>query len=175
MEKNRIWVISDTHFGHKKMEEYCGRPKNFEEKIIKNLHRLIKPSDLLIHLGDFCIGKNKEWHNTVLGPLDCKKWLILGNHDKKSKSFYLNNGWDFVGEYIVGHWFGEYILFSHKPQWQSDFSFSLNIFGHFHNNSTESQERHLKERIGKASHSCFVLEHHYEPKLLKSIIKRVKI
>ncbi len=146
MEKNRIWVISDTHFGHQKMEKYCGRPKNFEEKIIKNLHRLIKPSDVLVHLGDFSIGNNQEWHNRVLKPLQCKKWLVLGNHDRKSNSFYLCNGWDFVGRYILGTWYGKDILFSHVPQWQSDLPFNLNIFGHFHNNPHEDNEVHYRER-----------------------------
>ena len=64
--QSRIWIITDTHFNHDKMPLYCGRPVGFEEIIIKNLVRLIRPIDILIHLGDFCIGKDEEWHKRFL-------------------------------------------------------------------------------------------------------------
>lgn len=156
------------------MEEYCGRPKGFEEKIIKNLHRLVGNNDVLVHLGDFCIGRDQFWHDSVLKPLACKKWLVLGNHDKKSKKFYLSNGWDFVGEKIICDYYSKTILFSHMPQWQSDYGFSLNIFGHFHNNDHRSYEPQLKERLSNDAHYCFVLEHTYEPRLLRTIIESNK-
>jgi calcineurin-like phosphoesterase family protein len=47
----KYWVITDTHLGHGKMEEYCGRPKDFEDRILRNL-TCVQESDVLIHLGD---------------------------------------------------------------------------------------------------------------------------
>ena len=35
-------VIADTHFGHEACIEWCGRPKEFERKILKNLS-VIRP------------------------------------------------------------------------------------------------------------------------------------
>lgn len=40
----KIWLTTDTHFNHKKMIEYCGRPENFEEIIKKELLKINKKS-----------------------------------------------------------------------------------------------------------------------------------
>ena len=57
----RIWLTTDTHFGHQRMIEF-GRPQDFEVKIGKAISEVVKPEDVLIHLGDFCIGKDEYWH-----------------------------------------------------------------------------------------------------------------
>jgi len=58
----KIWIISDTHFNHEKLKTMGnGRPDNYEELIMKGL-KVIKSGDTIIHLGDFCIGKDEEWH-----------------------------------------------------------------------------------------------------------------
>lgn len=126
----KIWLITDTHFGHEKMHEYCNRPIGFEDKIFSELEK-IPESDLLIHLGDICIGKDEYWH-TVLAELPFKKWLIRGNHDGKSLSWYLSHGWDYVGDEIKLKLFGKKILLSHTPLPLPD-GFDINIHGHFHN------------------------------------------
>jgi len=77
-----IYIISDTHFNHKNMIEYCGRPENFEDLIWENLKKI--PSDAqLFHLGDICLGKDIEVHQR-LSTYPFNKTLISGNHDKKS-------------------------------------------------------------------------------------------
>ena len=53
-----FWVMTDFHFGHKAMIELCGRPINFEDRILKGL-KIIKDEDILIFLGDICIGKDE--------------------------------------------------------------------------------------------------------------------
>ena len=142
----KIYLITDTHFGHEKMQVYCNRPKGFEDSILKKLLQ-VKP-DLLIHLGDFCIGNDEKWHKEYFSRLNCKNWLIRGNHDRKSNSWYLSHGWDWIGHYFQDRFFGKNILFSHTPVrytemksglWGSD-SFDLNIHGHFHNNLHRLQE-----------------------------------
>lgn len=144
----RIYLTTDTHFGHDKMIDYCNRPIGFEERILANLAQ-VKP-DLLIHLGDFCIGKDEYWHERFRSMLggDCKKWLIRGNHDRKSNAWYLSRGWNWVGHYFQDRFYGKNIAFSHSPihytemrsaLWGSD-SFDINIHGHFHNNLHRLQE-----------------------------------
>ena len=94
----KYWIITDTHFGHDSMMKLCGRPEGFSEKILINLNRTVHCPDVLIHLGDICIGKEEYWHSELMKWACCKKWLIRGNHDKKSDMWYLNHGWDFVAE-----------------------------------------------------------------------------
>jgi len=169
MEKERrYWIISDTHFGHHKMVEYCGRPEDFSEKILKNMLRLIEYNDVLIHLGDICIGNDAKNHGTYLAPVYCKKWLIRGNHDRKSDNWYLNYGWDMVCDRLDITYHDKMISFSHVPL--LDVPGDINIHGHFHNNDHRRCESELVNRMTE-KHRLFCLEHHYEPKLLSNLIK----
>jgi len=81
-----IWLCADTHFFHSKIIEYEGRPANFADKIMKGLRR-IPDEALLIHLGDLCIGRDKEAIK-LMQELKCRKILVRGNHDQKSIGFY---------------------------------------------------------------------------------------
>ncbi|MDD4601502.1 MAG: metallophosphoesterase [Negativicutes bacterium] len=138
-----IYLTTDTHFGHKKIIEY-GRPKDFEERIKKYLKNTIHSDDLLIHLGDVCIGNdiaNNKWFKE---NLKCKTYLLRGNHDKKSLAWYMDNGWDVVADRIDIEMFGKKICFSHMPiAW--DGYFDINIHGHFH----DSDHRRLDPEFNK--------------------------
>ena len=96
-----IWLTTDTHFNHDKMLEYCDRPMGFEYIIYNNLAESVKEGDLLFHLGDVSFGKDEEMHQRFIQPLPCNKVLVKGNHDKKSNSWYLDNGWDFVCDLFI--------------------------------------------------------------------------
>ncbi len=123
------WLISDTHFGHNKNN----RPEGFEDRIMSNL-RIIQPNDILIHLGDFCMGGDKYWHRRFMENSKAKKhWLIKGNHDSKSLSWYVNLGWDIVAEQILIKLYGKPILFSHQPRPTGDYT--INIHGHLHSDN----------------------------------------
>ena len=127
----KIWILSDTHFNHPKMIEYCDRPKNFEELLWAGLKEL-KEEDLLIHLGDICIGKDKEVHQHLQGISGCRKILVKGNHDMKSNNWYLENGWDFVCDFFYDKYYNTNIYFSHRPILDIGKN-CINIHGHFHN------------------------------------------
>jgi calcineurin-like phosphoesterase family protein len=121
----KYWIIADTHFNHDGVTEYCNRPSNWQRKTVNALMRIPK-EDVLIHLGDV------EWGNTHIMDLVCsKRILVLGNHDKKSKTYYQNK-WDFVCNGLRLEIYGKKILFTHKPVvW--DGWYDINIHGHFHN------------------------------------------
>lgn len=126
----RIWLVSDTHFGHKRIIEY-GRPEDFEQKIKTNLLESVKPEDLLIHLGDVCIGGDKEHSNWFKDNLGCKTLLVRGNHDSKTLSWYMNNGWDMMADRYDLRFCGKKLSFSHEPLlW--DHTFDINYHGHLH-------------------------------------------
>lgn len=129
---NTYWITSDTHFNHEKVKEYCGRPDNFESLIQKGLSA-IPAKDVLIHLGDVCIGRDEYVHSTYIEPLLCTKILVRGNHDKKSGNWYLDHGWDLVVDYLGLEAFGKSLLFSHVPKNMRDFRFDVNVHGHLHN------------------------------------------
>lgn len=169
-DKIKYWVTTDTHFGHSKLEELSGRPEDFKERIIKGLE-IINPRDILIHLGDFCIGADSFHHEIFKAKslLGVSRWLLKGNHDSKSDIWYLNNGWDFVGNTISFKRFGYNLLFSHRPQEDLGY-FDINIHGHFHNSDPIRHEEDLR-KIKNNKHLLLYLEHHYKPFNLRSVIE----
>jgi calcineurin-like phosphoesterase family protein len=131
MKKNRIWLITDTHLGHDAMVQYCGRPADHSDVILRNLFSVLREGDTLIHLGDICIGKDSEWHQRLFAGLNGIRTVLLkGNHDGKSSAWYLDHGWGFVCENLTDTFFGKKITFSHIPILGIE---HLNIHGHFHN------------------------------------------
>jgi len=164
-----FWLITDTHFGHEAMIEYCGRPIDFSEKILANLMKFVNPIDILIHLGDVCIGNDREWHEK-LKQIPGKHWLIRGNHDKKSNSWYLSNGWDMICDLFKIKYFGKIMVFSHKPVvWDGEYD--INIHGHFHNVDYRQHEPELLA-IKNDRQKLLTLEYiGYQPVNLKKFIK----
>lgn len=132
-------LISDTHFNHLKLEEWGDRSGNWQEKLWNNINK-IPAGDVLIHLGDICIGEDHEIHSkfqAMTGHI--KKILVLGNHDKKSKQWYMEHGWDFVCDSFELIYMGHYLFFSHRPS-PHMWHFTNNIHGHTHGNSHRSEE-----------------------------------
>jgi calcineurin-like phosphoesterase family protein len=126
----KAYVISDTHFGHEKIKEYCQRPDNHEDQLWNSMHE-INADDCLIHLGDICIGEDIKWHQEIK-DMTCRKILVMGNHDSKSWSWYMEHGWDFVCDAFRLKYCGKVIMFSHMPQpW--DGIWEINVHGHLHN------------------------------------------
>jgi calcineurin-like phosphoesterase family protein len=158
----RIFVISDTHFGHKALSaEYMSRPENFTRKTLENWNRLVNPDDLIIHLGDVALGGPKIWAETI-PVLPGRKILVTGNHDKKNLSWYMANGFDFCCSSFNWYYFGLEIVFSHEPQLQGNFG--LNIHGHLHLNrhqEYETDQRHFLFSLESAG---------YQPVLLETIV-----
>lgn len=160
----KIWVISDTHFGHVSLAtKYNARPDDFEAKIIYNWNTLIDPTDIVLHLGDLFIGNQSVWKD-IVNNLNGNKVLIKGNHDSQSYSWYLNNGFSFACETCVWDMFGYTILFSHKPKTEGDFD--INVHGHLHegrHRELQTDHRHILISLEKNG---------YQPMLLETIIKK---
>lgn len=160
----RIFIISDTHFGHQWMIDSGNRPSKFGEKIIKNWTILVRKDDLVIHLGDCYVGKESELKEIILN-LPGRKILVAGNHDKKTLSWYMKNGFDFVCNTFSYTYMGKSILFSHQPI-QMHFQEDINIHGHLH------LGRHRNEFNLSNKHLLFSLEkQEYKPVLLKTFIE----
>lgn len=146
----KYWLITDTHFGHVAMHTYCGRPHNFESKLILSVLRNVKEEDILVHLGDICIGNDDYWNRALKENCKGKMWLIRGNHDSKSTAWYMQRGWDFVGDFLIIKHFGKRIAFSHEPTIDAYLvdCYDINIHGHLHN--TNHRSAGITEEINKA-------------------------
>ena len=167
----KYWVIADLHLGHKKCEEFCNRPIAFEDKILHNLARTCRKDDVIIVLGDVCIGHDAYWHGLFCAYCASRKWLVRGNHDSKSYSWYLTHGWDMACESLELMMFGRDILLSHKPI--ADCGYNVNIHGHFHNSDHRRHEPDLVA-VKNDKQVLVMCEHDYMPYDLQKLCERIK-
>jgi len=49
IDMNNWWLISDTHFSHTRIMEFCGRPEDHEDKMRRGLLGIPRGA-VLIHL-----------------------------------------------------------------------------------------------------------------------------
>lgn len=91
-----IFFISDTHFNHEAILQFVDHAKPTEliragfeniehmnETMIERWNSVVKPTDVVYHLGDVVFGENKpDWLETNMPRLNGKKFLVLGNHDR---------------------------------------------------------------------------------------------
>lgn len=173
------YLITDTHLGHLKLtDEWKTRPEGFSEDILRNLEAWTKSSIptstplALIHLGDICIGKDSLWHEKLVeATRGVKRILIKGNHDRKTTTWYLNHGWDYVYEKLdFTLKTGEQILLSHRPLDKEE-GVDYNIHGHTHGNTHRDEES--KAFYDPNYHKEYALEKDgYTPVYLETFIKR---
>ena len=83
----KIYFTSDTHFCHKNIISYAGRPFSSTEKmdkaLIDNWNSVVPEDGIVFHLGDFCFSGSTQW-KTIRKKLNGEIYLILGNHDFKN-------------------------------------------------------------------------------------------
>ncbi len=155
-EESKVYLITDPHFSHTKMIEYCNRPPDFDQKIINQWQATVSPQDIVYVLGDVTWGSQGQLQ-TILAGLPGTKILIRGNHDRNhSNNWFVKAGFAAVVEKVQVSG----VILSHFPAFlhQEEIDYGLiNIFGHFHNNGPEKWEKHLCERI-TANHYLMVLE-----------------
>lgn len=150
---SNIWVISDTHFGHRNIIEYCNRPFKttylMNEAIRHNWNSVVKPEDKVYHLGDVYMGWNEQEDILhFLNSLNGKKRLILGNHDN-GKDQILQKAFQKIDVWRMFPEFG--LLLTHVPVHESALYRGptgnekepkklLNIHGHIHENQSPTPD-----------------------------------
>lgn len=165
-----IFLISDTHFGHSKMLEYEARPFDFEEKILDNL-KVIKDEDILVHLGDVCIGRDAYWNEMMFSEIPMSRCILVrGNHDGKSFNWYYDHGWNFVCDSFTMDIYGKKILFSHIPQLDGDYD--INIHGHCH---SKKRTEEFEPTMHKKQYLVSLENLNYKPIRLDTFLKSNKL
>jgi calcineurin-like phosphoesterase family protein len=80
-----LFMTSDTHFGHDRIRDLCGRPfdsvDEMNEFMVRKWNETVKSTDTVIHLGDVALGKIAE-SLPIVGRLNGIKFLCPGNHDR---------------------------------------------------------------------------------------------
>jgi calcineurin-like phosphoesterase family protein len=141
-KKNNIFFTSDTHFQHANIIKYALRPyenaEEMTEDLIKRWNSVVKPNDIVFHLGDFMFGNiNRFWE--IRSRLNGKIYLIHGNHDYKLMcEGNIEQGFEDIAAQMNICIDGQKIYLSHFPFLTFDGIFkdkpSWQLFGHVHSN-----------------------------------------
>lgn len=137
----RVWVISDTHFGHENMYSFVSfdgvtrvrqafaHCREADAFMCDRWNDLVRPEDHIYHLGD--VAMNFQPWIYRIKSLPGHKRLILGNHDKGRMKDYAEAGF----EKIMGSrmWNRKVALLTHIPAHPFNlFGVKVNIHGHIH-------------------------------------------
>ncbi len=175
----RIFLTSDTHFGHDR--EFIYGPRGFDsvkesdEEIIRKWNEVVAPDDIVYHLGDVMLNDNANGME-CMRRLNGHIKLIRGNHDTDARwRLYeqLDNvellGWAEVIKYR------KYTFYlSHHPTLTSNLDDMsplgmrvLNLFGHTHQQKKFYDDKPFMYHVGLDSHDCY-------PVLLDDVIEAMK-
>jgi calcineurin-like phosphoesterase family protein len=133
MTQQNTFVISDPHFGHSRIIEYCDRPfdsvDHMNEVLIENWNNTVGDNDLVICNGDFMFYKKDD---SIFNALNGKKILVLGNHDHKAT---VALSWEAVHDIYSFKHNDKMIVMCHYPifSWPKKFHGAIHLYGHVHN------------------------------------------
>ena len=166
------YIISDTHFNHKNIIDYCNRPfKDMDEMnntIIDNWNNTVKEDDIVYHLGDFFLGSKFDLKD-IVDKLNGTIYLIRGNHDRLTVKSYedcgiivLKNAPIILDDYKI--------MLSHRPLPDTMIKDGyINIHGHIHQNKLEDYDNTLFDKNKHINVSCDMLN--FKPILLEKLLK----
>ena len=137
--RENLWFTSDTLFWNRECLRYFKRPfdyvEDMNEHIISQWNRVVKPKDIIYHLGNFSTG-SKNQTKQILNRLNGRINLIVGSEDSNSNVLSMRNklaSCNYRLEITVNHYL---LTLNHYPQrrWNNDHqtnSFMLHGFtGH---------------------------------------------
>jgi calcineurin-like phosphoesterase family protein len=163
-ENSKVYFTSDSHFGHN--HEFIYDKRGYlsrlahNEGLFKIINSLVRPEDILIHLGDFCLNSSQEEFEEYLSKIKCQNILyIWGNHNSRIRKAYEDTvekqfgsrklevypityrNVTFLGYYkeiIVN---GQMIVLHHYPHqiFNQMQKFAYQLSGHSHNSNPSTQ------------------------------------
>lgn len=158
---NRVFVIADTHFGHKNVIEFEKEFRPFQtieehdDELVYRWNNTVNKNDTIWHLGDVLFGKDSF---ETLKRLKGVKKLVMGNHDHYPIELYLEHFNSVHSSVKLRN-----ALFSHIPVHPNQLlRFPANIHGHMHS-----------KELNSPYYACVSVEHtELAPVLLDKIMLR---
>jgi len=149
IRESRIFIISDTHWNHKNIIDFCERPfdsvEEMNESLILRWNACVTPEDTVIHLGD--VGFHYQSLFNIIPRLNGTKLLIRGNHDwnvERMQRVGFRCLTTFKNEVRKEPMCGRMFVMAHRPRdlptWDGDkittwSSKNVVLCGHEHNNA----------------------------------------
>lgn len=163
-----IWFTSDTHFGHER--SFICEPRGFttademNEAIIERWNKVVKPNDIVYHLGDVFLNNNEIGIQCVK-RLNGQIFLIWGNHDSDTRKNLLFSECRYK---MLGGWYAYQIKYnklnlylSHYPTITANYDEKhlnqhvINLHGHTHQQKNFFYaDNPFMYHVGMDSHNC---------------------
>lgn len=132
VDPHKLKFISDTHFGHFNVMDYCNRPFTSTDEMtshmIQQYRYTVSDDDVVVWVGDIAF-KGHTTINDLLKTLPGYKILIMGNHDFERRT-KRPIPYDFDETHLVIT--TRNFIVSHHPLWDVPDGY-INIHGHTHN------------------------------------------
>jgi calcineurin-like phosphoesterase family protein len=161
---NRVFVIGDTHFGHKKITTFEAENRPFasveehDAELVRRWNATVNKNDTVWHLGDVLFGVAAF---ETLRLLNGVKRLVMGNHDRYPTAKYLEHFNEVCGAAEIRG-----CVLTHIPIHESQFRrYKANIHGHLHS-----------RKLADPRYICVSAEHTgLAPKLLDTVLHEATI
>lgn len=155
----KVYVTSDTHFGHQRDFVWKSRGhesyEDHDKNLIDTINSLVRPNDILLHLGDFCLNTPIEKYNDILTNINCQNiYTLWGNHNNPHEKRVYIPGQPkqmvrnipvmtypyeyrnvvFLPHYVELVWNGQFIVMEHYPLlvWNEMMHGAWMLCGHSH-------------------------------------------
>jgi calcineurin-like phosphoesterase family protein len=168
------FFTADEHFCHANIIKYCNRPfdsvEEMDKAIIDRHNSVVQPKDTVIHVGDFCMSKNRGMVESIVKQLKGKHIFLRGSHDYwlNKPSVYIDTGpiRDIWEQKISIGGQAYFIIACHYAmrEWPKSYYNSWQLYGHSHGR--------LKP-IGKQM-DVGVDTHNFYPYSMKEIVEEMK-
>jgi calcineurin-like phosphoesterase family protein len=174
---SKIFLTSDTHFGHDR--EFIWKVRGFNsveemnETIVQKWNETVSAEDDVYILGDVILGDpdNIEYVKRLNGKLH----IVLGNHDTAKREEIYRNLPSVVEVAEVGirlKYKKHHFVLTHYPMMTGNLEkeslkqMSLNLYGHTHQAGNFYNDMPFMYHVGVDSHDCY-------PVLLDDIIEEM--
>lgn len=129
-----VFFTADMHFGHRAIINMQNRPfesvEEMDRILLQNYNSVVRQNDTVYILGDICHHMKIEDADNLIRKLNGKKYLIVGNHDKKYDPRLFEDIKDFMKISVEGRNFA----LMHYPMlsWPKKSSGGYQLHGHIH-------------------------------------------
>lgn len=163
-----LFFTSDTHFCHN--QGFLYEPRGFssieehDEAIVENWNKVVKPNDIVYHLGDTMLNDNEKGIE-CFKRLNGQIFLIFGNHETEARKNLLFSE---CRDKMLGGWYayqikyGKFSLYlSHYPTLTANYDDKrlsqhvINLHGHTHQQANFLYPNNpFMYHVGVDSHNC---------------------
>lgn len=162
-----FYATSDTHFGHRNIIKYSGRPdmsvEEHDEMLIDKWNAKVPKGGTVYHLGDVFFGTPDYFDNIIRQLNFGALYVIEGNHDRSFSEWFRSRRpkniffWPPYYQRKVGN---DFVVMSHYPirEWNRAHHGAYHLFGHVHGNHAQRNERSMDVGVDTNDYSPYSWE-----------------